>query len=85
MSRAPDVAALAVVAVGVAIQAPAAERALSTFFAWALPVAGGLLLLGWLGREAWHAARDWAVFGPPDLRPLRQRKTRIEREEARDR
>lgn len=79
MSRAGDVAALAVVVVGAAVQVPAVDRVLSHFFAWALPVFAGLALLGWLAREAGGAVRDRHWMGPP-ARPARRR--RREREDV---
>lgn len=75
MSRLPNFAVLAVGGVGVAVQVDVVDAALSVFFAWALPVAAGLLLLGWLAREAWDIARDWDWMGPPDIGPMRRRQT----------
>lgn len=73
-SHAPTVAALVVVAVGVLVQIDAVDWFLSRLFAYALPVAGGLLLLLALAREAWGWVQDWRWMGPPDLTPWRRKR-----------
>ena len=73
-----------VCAVGVASRWEAADRFLSTAFAWMFGAGGVLLALGWLVREAWDVVQDWRWMGPPDIGPWRrQREMRETDEEVR--